>query len=115
MLLALNFKIVRDFFEPGLFTPDVPPRAQPYTKLEIATIFGVADDFGWRMQQLNFQDETDDYAERTYVFNSQSFKISDDARFIVTPSGEKRIINFAIEPRDEINPQKILISLVVVP
>ncbi len=96
-----QFEIVRNFFDPGFLTPDVPPRPEPYTKQEIAAIFGL-DDFGWNMQQLNFQDQTDDYAERTYVFNTQSFQISDDARFVVTPTGERRIFNFAIEPRKDI-------------
>jgi hypothetical protein len=71
--IGSQFEIIRKFFDPGLLTPDVPPRTQPYTKQEIALdIFGV-EDFGWNMQQKDFQDETDDYAERTYVFNTQSY------------------------------------------
>ncbi len=100
--IGSQFEIIQKFFDPGFLTPDVPPRAQPYTKQEIAAIFGVAD-FGWTMQQKDFQDGTDDYVERAYVFNTQSFQISDDARFIVDPTtGDKRIENFAIELREDI-------------
>jgi Ca2+-binding RTX toxin-like protein len=98
--IGSQFEIIQKFFDPGLFTPDVPA-GRTYTKQQIAAIFGVGN-FGWDMQQLNFQDGTDDYAERTYVFNTQSFKISDDAIFVVQPNGTRRILNFAIEPRDDI-------------
>ncbi|MDF5711869.1 MAG: hypothetical protein PUP90_30390 [Nostoc sp. S4] len=32
-----------------------------------------------------------------YVYNSQSFQIYDDAKFLVEANGEKRIENFAVE------------------
>ena len=101
--IGSQFAIVRKFFQPGFLEPNVPPRVQPYTKQEIADIFGLSNFFGWNMQQKDIQDETDDYAERAYVFNTQSFQISDDARFIVDPiTGDKRIENFAIELRDDV-------------
>jgi RTX calcium-binding nonapeptide repeat (4 copies) len=93
--IGSQFSIITKFFDPSFFTPSVPPGT--YTKQEIANIFGESF-FGWSMQQYDFQDSTDDYAERVYIYNSQAFQISDDARFIVTSSGEKRIENFAIEP-----------------
>ena len=97
--IGSQFEIIQKFFDPGIFTPDVPPRIQPYTKQEIAAIFGDSNFFGWNMQQKDIQDGMDDYAERAYVFNTQSFQISDDAKFIVDPTtGDKRIENFAIEP-----------------
>jgi Ca2+-binding RTX toxin-like protein len=90
--IGSQFEIIQKFFE-----SDVPPRDIAYTKQEIANIFGL-DFFGWDMQQWNYRDGTDDYAERVYIFNSQAYRISDDARFVVNSSGEKSIINFAIEP-----------------
>ena len=96
--IGSQFAMIQEFFDPVVATPYIPPRVQPYTKQEIASIFGLSF-YGWNMQQKDIQDGTDDYAERAYVFNTQSFQISDDARFIVDPStGEKRIENFAIEP-----------------
>ena len=96
--IGSQFYLIQEFFDPVIGTPKVPPRVQPYTKQEIAAIFGLSF-YGWNMQQKDIQDETDDYAERAYVFNTQSFQISNDARFIVDPvTGDKRIENFAIEP-----------------
>ncbi|MGB3534057.1 MAG: vWA domain-containing protein [Microcoleaceae cyanobacterium] len=56
--------------------------------------------FGWNMQHYNWQDETDDYTERVYIYNSQEYKISDDAVFVVAPNGDKWIENFRVEPRE---------------
>jgi hypothetical protein len=58
--IGSQFNIINKFFDPNLFTPSVPPGT--YTKQEIANIFG-ASFFGWSMQQYDFQDITDDYAE----------------------------------------------------
>lgn len=45
----------------------------------------------------------DDYAERTYVFNSGRFKISDNAQFIIHPDRTREIQNFSIVPREDDN------------
>jgi hypothetical protein len=52
------------------------------------------------MQHYNWHDGTDDYTERVYIYNSQEYKISDDAVFVVAPDGTKRIENFSVEPRE---------------
>jgi hypothetical protein len=71
-----------------------------YSKLELALDkFGLPS-FGWNMQHYYWRDETDDYAERTYVYNTQEYKISDDAEFIVEADGTKWIKDFAIVPRE---------------
>ncbi len=93
--IGSQFNIIKKFFDPGFFTPLLP--AGIYTKQQLGNIFDESF-YGWNMQQYDFQDNTDDYAERVYIYNSQAFQISDDARFILTPSGETRIENFAIEP-----------------
>ncbi|NEQ40080.1 MAG: VWA domain-containing protein [Okeania sp. SIO3I5] len=78
-----------EFYKPGT-----------YKKAQLARDEFNMDSFGWTMQHLNWRDETDDYAERTYLYNTQEYKISDDALFIVETDGTKRIENFAIEPRE---------------
>ncbi|MFM7714202.1 MAG: hemolysin, partial [Microcystis sp.] len=40
----------------------------------------------------------DDYAERVYIYNSQRFKISDNAKFVVKADGTREIQNFYVEP-----------------
>ncbi len=72
-----------------------------YSKSELAERLGydiLKDFFGWNMNHYNYQDGTDDYAERTYIWNSQSFKIVDDASFIVEENGSRHIESFGIEP-----------------
>jgi hypothetical protein len=58
--------------------------------------------FGLAMKHTDYQDNVDDYAERVYIWNSQSFQIADNAVFIVEPNGKKRIDNFAVEPRKDV-------------
>ncbi len=55
--------------------------------------------YAFEMQQYNYRDGIDDYAERVYIYNSQSYQISDDAVFIVDSTGKHYIDNFAILPR----------------
>ncbi|NEQ51687.1 MAG: hypothetical protein F6K11_16360, partial [Leptolyngbya sp. SIO3F4] len=96
-----QFELIELFFDPGFFTPKIPPlpSGKPfYTKSEIAGFLGLTA-FGLVVQQLNFQDDFDDYAERTYIFNSLEFQISDSAKFIVRQDGTKYIEDFSIEPR----------------
>jgi hypothetical protein len=50
------------------------------------------------MKHRNWRDDFDDYAERNYVWGNQSYKISDNAKFIVGKNGEKKINKFGIEP-----------------
>jgi Ca2+-binding RTX toxin-like protein len=83
-----------------VWLPDTEEFTKPgrYTKAEIAKEFGM-DSYGWPMQQYNWRDESDDYAERVYIYNTQEYMISDDAIFVVDSNGDKWIENFAIEPR----------------
>jgi Ca2+-binding RTX toxin-like protein len=96
-----QFELIQKFYEPGLFTPSIPPLPPGksfYTKNEIAAFLGLSA-FGLVVQQLDHQDSLDDYAERTYIFNTLEFQISNSAKFFVTPTGEKWIEDFSIEPR----------------
>jgi Ca2+-binding RTX toxin-like protein len=99
-----QFELVQLFFGLPRHTP--PGR---YTKFELAELFGVGyftpfpdGDIGWNMQQFNHDDGTDDYIERVWIYNSMSFQISDDAVFIVEDNYEKRIENFAVYPRKDV-------------
>ena len=92
-VIGPQFSIIEKFFTESLL---IFPGT--YSKLDIATFFGEQDSFGWTMQHYNWRDDIDDYAERVYVYNSQAFKISDSAKFIVTENGEKYIENLAFEP-----------------
>lgn len=94
-----QFELVEKFFESKKLSPDKEKKI--YTKAQLAELFDLEKFYGWHMKQLNFSDSsenTQDYIERVYVWNSMSFKISDNARFVVTPQGERYIENFAVEP-----------------
>ncbi len=92
-----QFEIVNDFFTAD--SSRLPPGT--YTKVQIAVIFGLTD-YGWNMQQYNYRDGTDDYAERSYIYNSQAFQLADDVRFVVKVDGTRSIENFGIIPRTDV-------------
>jgi hypothetical protein len=100
--VGAQFELIKKFFEPailfGEYHTSIP--VGTYTKQEINKIF-VLPYFGWIMKQLDYQDDIDDYAERVYVYNSQEYKISDDAKFIVEADGTRRIENFSVEYRQD--------------
>ncbi len=85
-----QFELVNRFF-----TDSIAPGT--YTKQQVAEHFSLSR-YDWEMQQYNFQDSVDDYATRTYLYNTMSFQIADGTVFVVTGSGERRIENFAIIP-----------------
>ena len=94
-----QFELVEKFFESNKLSPD--KETKTYTKAQLAELFDLEKFYGWHMKQSNFSDSSEniqDYIERVYVWNSMSFKISDNARFVVTPKGERYIKNFAVEP-----------------
>ena len=93
--VGAQFGLVKDFFESSA----VP--AGDYSKKEIADKLGLTF-YGWNMNQYNWADDTDDYLERVYVYNTSAFKISDDARFIINTKGEKRIEKFRVEPNNNV-------------
>ena len=97
-----QFELVQRFF---VLPVQVPPGT--YTKLQLAEdIFGLStfDDrsIAWNIQQFNYDDSANDYLDRVWVYNSMAFQISNDAVFIVEENGEKRIENFAVHPRVDI-------------
>src|SRR5690606_19446613 len=68
-----------------------------YSKAEMATFLGLTY-YGFAFQAYEFADGTDDIVERTFVFNSQKFRINDSAVFVVEADGTRHIDNFWIEP-----------------
>jgi Ca2+-binding RTX toxin-like protein len=94
--IGSQFELINKFFSDSFI--NISGETTYYDKKSLADFFNL-DNFGWDMQQQNWQDGKDDYAERVYIWNTQSYQISDDAIFIIKPNGEKRIDNYAIEPR----------------
>lgn len=72
------------------------------TKAEAIAAFGLEDtDNGIRVDSHYFADETDDYAERVYVWGTMAFKLADDVVFKISADGVPSIENFSIVMRRE--------------
>ncbi len=48
------------------------------------------------MKQMYYSDGSPDFGMRTYIYNTQAFVISKDARFVVDANGTRHIKNYAI-------------------
>jgi hypothetical protein len=68
--LATMSSLVRHFFSPDANDPFIPPGQ--YTKVQLAGLFGLSE-YGIDFQQYNYDDGNNDYAERTFIWNSSSF------------------------------------------
>nr|WP_321483046.1 hypothetical protein [uncultured Cohaesibacter sp.] len=95
---AALFDIVQLFFSDTTnLTPGI------YSELGTNGTLNLRDALGTNqaivsMQQWAYSDDTDDYAERVYIWNSVAFEIDDNARFVVDSQGNRYIENFAIIP-----------------
>lgn len=90
------FDLVKFFFQVSNLEPG------SYDKAKFAGLFHLTS-YGLDIHQGFYDDGQDDYSERVYVWGSSRFKISDDARFVITESGERYIENFAIIPNGNDN------------
>lgn len=104
-----QFYAIQEFFEPSTFSPLKNLPSKKYPKKEIFSLLGILedeDDFGKRafvMQQYDYEDDIDDYAERVYVFNSSKFTMG-EATFVVGADGERYIDNLKVRPFDGESP-----------
>lgn len=53
------------------------------------------------LKAYNYDDGVGDHAFRTYIYNSQSFRVADGAEFVIDADGKRHIKNFAILPFNE--------------
>lgn len=97
-----QFGLIQRFFA-GLMGPGSGTETIRMTKEQLAAYFDM-DFYGLTIKQLEIADGLDDYAERTYIWNSSSFMIHPDTRFVIEPDGTKYIENFAIVPRPSTPP-----------
>jgi hypothetical protein len=98
---GVGFDLVRYFFarspETGEYIHNLAPNTVGYSQLQpLLGLDGQRRDLEFSSWQVD--DGAGDYAERTYIWNTVSFEIADDARFVVTETGERFITNFVIQP-----------------
>jgi hypothetical protein len=88
-----QFALISSFFNaPAGLVP-----VGTYSKEEMAEFFNY-DYYGLEIAQYNYDDGAGDRAERTFIYNNGAFEIADGTEFVVLPTGEKQLENFAIEP-----------------
>lgn len=94
--LAAESALVADFFNAS----SIPVGS--YSKTDMASLLGLSS-YGIYIEQYQLDDGQGDYAERTLLWNSGAFKISDGAQFEVLADGTRRITNLSVEPIDTEN------------
>ena len=103
--LPSQFEIIQKFFSLSYSYNsklDSSGNVTYWTKQEIADMLGLSNSFyGLVVRQFEHDDGVGDYAERTLVWNSAGFKISDDAQFWIDADGTRHIENFAIVPIED--------------
>lgn len=103
--IGSSFEIVDRFFSEQLIsniTPNdgsyVPGQRYEMSKATFGgDVLGLGY-YGLDIAQKDFADGTDDYAERTYIFNNGRFKLGDDALFVIEADGTRKIEDFSIVP-----------------
>lgn len=94
--IGSQFELINRFFNDLIINVSGSPIS--FSKEGLGSFLNIGS-YGWNMSHKDWQDVKDDYAERTYIWNTQEYQISDNARFIIEPNGDRRIENYAIEPR----------------
>jgi hypothetical protein len=89
--LGSQFPLVQDFFADTTLPPGT------YTKQQLGARHGLSF-YGLAFQEGDFDDGSGDYGERTFIWGSVAFQISDSAKFVVGANGKKEIENFSVEP-----------------
>ncbi|MDR2924716.1 MAG: hypothetical protein LBU76_01980 [Azoarcus sp.] len=72
-----------------------------YSLAEILESYKIEHNSELSIVQLQYAFDSDDYVDRTYVFNSSGFKINGDAKFIVNKNGTREIRNICVEPLND--------------
>jgi hypothetical protein len=98
--LGSQFQLVQNLF--NLDLNDLPPpkfdnqgNLIGYAKAEFAAHFSL-DRYWIDYKQFEYEDSIDDIGERTYIYNSSGFKLIDNIRFVVNPTGGHYIEHFAV-------------------
>jgi DNA-binding beta-propeller fold protein YncE len=92
--LPVLWDVVNEFF-------NLNSGLQPgtYTEQQLRTLLGISTEDGLQtVQQYNYDDGLDNYAERSYIWNSGSYEININAVFVVDANGNRHIENFAVIP-----------------
>lgn len=70
------------------------------TKAQLDEVYGLTANKIWHGIAVDNKwvyDDLDDYAARTYIYGNISFKISEDANFVIYPDGRLEVQNFSLE------------------
>jgi hypothetical protein len=95
--IGARIGIVQDFMGGDLFTNPGEYRVGDYFNQQK----GNDGQRFYAIQQSNYIDTIDDHLERTYIFQSSSFALSQDAILVIKPDGTRYIKNFALLPGND--------------
>ncbi len=92
------FKVVQAFF--GANNDDLPGLgAREFTFSQLAEYLSLDEgDLRISFNQAYFDDGKDDYASRVFFWSSSSFRIGQDARFVIDANGNRFIENLVVNP-----------------
>ncbi|MHB9021815.1 MAG: hypothetical protein ACYC3A_08305 [Halothiobacillus sp.] len=92
--------VVKDFMQGGIM-----PATGARQEITVAQWFDISgkspSDRFLSFQQYNYGGSSGDFASRVYIYNSSSFAIPLDAKFVVEADGTRSIENFAILPAND--------------
>jgi Ca2+-binding RTX toxin-like protein len=60
---------------------------------------------GFQVRQALVDDLSGDYLKRAYVWNSGSFMLADEVRFVIDANGTRHIQNYAVQPDEVSSPE----------
>lgn len=98
--LGAQFSLIDKFFTyPQALLNPTGAAEMIYDKYQIGFMVGLLTgevsnpqgDIGFNMTQKDWRDGYNDYAERTYIYNSMRFQIGANAQFVVKANGERWI------------------------
>lgn len=94
-----QFDLVKKFFDDSIQFPV----GASYSKAGLATyLSGIGyniTNYTFSMQEKDYMDSIDDFAERTYIYNTIAFQLANDVRFVIDANGNRSIANYAVFPR----------------
>ncbi|MFM2343650.1 MAG: hypothetical protein RLZZ210_258 [Pseudomonadota bacterium] len=98
-----QIKILDVFFNHWMHKDSTNIPAGEYTKEQMQKILKLENipENSHKFHQAMYADNKDDRIERAYIWGTTSIKISNNARFVIEPNGNRYLKNFALVPMEE--------------
>lgn len=94
-----QFDLINSFFTEPLTVLATPGQRTVYNLSQLMSHLGLNNVV--QFEQVFYDDFQNDRAERSYLFNTQSYRIHDQAIFVIEANGTRHVDNLQIVPFDE--------------